>query len=34
MCRSEVDTRSLVVVMAWEANLNMVATNRDEDHSQ
>ncbi len=34
MCRSEVGTRSPVVVMAWEANLNMVATNRDEDHSQ
>ena len=23
-----------MVVMAWEANLDMVATNRDEDHSQ
>jgi hypothetical protein len=29
-----VDTRSLVVVMAWEANLNMAATNRAVGHSQ
>ena len=34
MCRSEVGTRSPVVVMAWEANLDTAATNRDEDHSQ
>ena len=27
-CRSVVDTRSLVVVMAWEANLDTAATNR------
>ncbi len=34
MCRSEAGTRSLVVVMAWEANLDMVATNRAVDQSQ
>ena len=34
MCKSGEDIRSLVVVMAWEANLDRVATNRDEDHSQ
>ena len=34
MCKSGEDIRSPVVVMAWEANLDRVATNRDEDHSQ
>ena len=34
MCRSEVGTRSLVVVMAWEANLDTAATNRAVGQSQ
>ena len=34
MCKSGEDIRSLVVVMAWEANLDMEATNRAVDHSQ
>ena len=33
-CRSEVGTRSLVVGMAWEANLNMEATNLAVGQSQ
>ena len=34
MCISEVGTGSPVVVMAWEANLDMVATNRAVGQSQ
>ena len=34
MCRSEVGTRSPVVVMAWEANLDTAATNRAVGQSQ